>query len=190
MKVFITDDKTCFSSKHNKIRQMYLSGRARSEDNLDTSPCSACRTLGWVNQDFSQWLQEAGMRYRIGKGGMSARKPAKAKRQMCFSDIKSSSETLLVCFPISHGAEILENAIRMQTYTQCSYREFFTSSSSSRNISKHTHKEMPWAARTEAVIQKIFPQPTLLHIFTKQGKNTTGAAQDRVLGNTKTFTRI
>lgn len=44
---------------------------------------------------------------------------------MCFTDIKTSSETVVVSFPFLHKTEILENITRMQTYTGFSYREFF-----------------------------------------------------------------
>lgn len=44
---------------------------------------------------------------------------------MCFTDIKTSSETVVVSFPFLHKTEILENITRMQTYTEFSYREFF-----------------------------------------------------------------
>lgn len=40
--VFIEGDLTWFSSKHKKIRQTYLVGKARSGDNSDACPCSAC----------------------------------------------------------------------------------------------------------------------------------------------------
>lgn len=61
---------------------------------------------------------------------------------MHFSDIKTSSETVVVSSPFSHKSEILEDVTKMQTYTQLGYREFFICSSSSRKISKNTHKEM------------------------------------------------
>lgn len=40
--VFIEGDLTSFASKQKKIRQAYLVGKARSGDNSDTCPCSAC----------------------------------------------------------------------------------------------------------------------------------------------------
>lgn len=88
-----------------------------------------------------------------------------------------------------HKAEIVENATRMQTYMQFSYREFFISSSSSRSISIHTHKEMLGEVRIEAVIQKISHCQFCWVPSRDEEKHTTGTAKDRVLGKTKTFTR-
>lgn len=103
-----------------------------------------------INRVHKTWeISKEGKRWHV-----LARKPIKTKGQMCFSDIKTSSETVVVSFPFSHKAEILENITSMQTYAQFSHRVFFVSSSSSRNISKHTHKKMLWAVRIKAVIQK------------------------------------